>query len=136
ASGLSVFISVHDACPGSHWTAHAPPTRNTGHTMKKTLIAAAFATFFAGQALAAPQTYVVDPSHTFPRFSDDRMGMCRQILRFSNTSGTVAVDAEAKEGKVDIAIDMRSVGTGFELFDEHIQGEDFVDTEQFPAATS
>lgn len=36
--------------------------------MKKTLIAAAFATFFAGQALAAPQTYVLDQSHTFPRF--------------------------------------------------------------------
>jgi len=103
--------------------------------MKKTLIAAAFATFFAGQALAAPQTYVVDSSHTFPRFSYDHMGLSKQILRFNKTTGTVVLDKAAKEAEVDVAIDMTSVSTGFEAFNGHIQGEDFLDTAQFPTAT-
>lgn len=103
--------------------------------MKKTLIAAAFATFFAAQAVAAPQTYVVDASHTFPRFSYDHMGMSKQILRFNKTSGTVVLDKDAKEAKVDVTIDMTSISTGFEVFDGHIQGEDFLDTAQYPTAT-
>lgn len=103
--------------------------------MKKTLIAAAFATFFAAQALAAPQTYVLDATHTFPRFSYDHMGMSKQILRFDKTSGTVVLDKDAKEAKVDVTIDMTSINTGFEVFDGHIQGEDFLDTAKYPTAT-
>ncbi len=103
--------------------------------MKKTLIAAAFAAFFAGQALAAPQTYSVDPAHTFPRFSYDHMGMSKQILRFDKTSGTVVLDKAARQAEVDVTIDMTSVSTGFEMFNGHIQGEDFLDTTQFPTAT-
>lgn len=103
--------------------------------MKKTLIAAAFATFFASQAMAAPQTYVVDPSHTFPRFSYNHMGLSKQILRFDKTSGKVVLDKDAKEAVVDVTIDMKSINTGFALFDQHIQGEDFLDTEKFPTAT-
>lgn len=103
--------------------------------MKKTLIAAAFATCFAGQALASPQTYVVDSSHTFPRFSYNHMGLSKQILRFDKTTGTVVLDKDAKEAKVDVTIDMTTVSTGFETFDDHIQGEDFLDTAKFPTAT-
>lgn len=103
--------------------------------MKKTLIAAAFATLFAGQALATPQTYVLDTSHTFPRFSYDHMGLSKQILRFNKTTGTVMLDKEAKQAQVDVTIDMTSIDTGFEMFDGHIQGADFLDTAQYPTAT-
>lgn len=103
--------------------------------MKKTLVAAAFATLFTGQALAEPVTYAVDSSHTFPRFSYNHMGLSKQSLQFDNTTGTIVLDKEAKEAQVDISIDMTSVSTGFEAFDGHIQGEDFLDTAQFPKAT-
>lgn len=103
--------------------------------MKKHLIAAAFATLIASPAFAATETYNIDPSHTFPRFSYDHMGMSKQILRFNKTSGTVQLDKEAKTAAVDITVDMESIDTGFELFDEHIQGEDFLDTGKFPTAT-
>jgi len=103
--------------------------------MKKTLIAAAFAALFAGQALAAPQTYAVDSSHTFPRFSYDHMGMSKQILSFKKTTGTVVLDKAAQEAKVDVTIDMTSVNTGFDVFDGHIRAADFLDTAQFPTAT-
>lgn len=103
--------------------------------MKKTLIAATFTALFATQAMSAPQHYAVDSSHTFPRFSYNHMGMSKQILNFKNTSGTVVFDKEAKTAEVDITIDMRSIITGFDLFDEHIQGEDFLDTAKHPTAT-
>lgn len=103
--------------------------------MKKTLIAAAFATFFAGQAVAAPQTYTIDPTHTFPRFSYNHMGMSKQVLRFNKTTGTVTLDAEARQAEVDVTIDMNSVDTGADIFDGHIKGADFLDTTQFPTAT-
>ncbi|HEY9280274.1 MAG TPA: YceI family protein [Eoetvoesiella sp.] len=103
--------------------------------MKKTLIAAAFVSLFAGQALAAPQTYVLDSSHTFPRFSYNHMGMSKQILRFNKTTGSVVLDKEAKQAHVDVTIDMTSIDTGFDMFDGHIQGADFLDTATYPTAT-
>lgn len=103
--------------------------------MKKTLIAAAFASLFATQALAAPITYSLDPSHTFPRFSYNHMGMSKQILRFNKTTGTVVFDKEAKEAKVDVTIDTKSIDTGVAAFNEHIQGDDFLDTAKYPTAT-
>lgn len=86
-------------------------------------------------ATAAPVTYVIDGSHTFPNFSYDHFGLSTQISRFDKTTGTVVVDTAAKTGQVDIEIDMTSVNTGFELFNEHIQGEDFLDTAKYPTAT-
>ena len=86
-------------------------------------------------AVAAPVTYGVDGTHTFPRFSYSHFGYSTQLSSFSKTSGKVVFDAEAKKGSVDIVIDTKSVSTGFADFNEHIQGEDFLDTAKFPQAT-
>ena len=99
-------------------------------------IAAAFAfAAWAVSASAAPLTYTVDGTHTFPRFSYSHFGYSTQLSRFDKTTGTVVFDAEAKTGSVDIVIDMKSVNTGFVDFNGHIQGEDFLDTTKFPQAT-
>ena len=100
-------------------------------------IALATAAFIAvsGSALAAPVTYKVDSSHTFPRFSYSHFGYSTQQSSFQKTTGTVVFDAEAKTGSVDINIDMTTVNTGFEVFNGHIQGADFFDTAKFPTAT-
>lgn len=82
-------------------------------------------------ASAAPVTYDVDGAHTFPRFSYSHFGYSTQLSSFSKTSGKVVFDAEAKKGAVDIVIDTKSVNTGFADFNEHIQGEDFLDTEKY-----
>jgi polyisoprenoid-binding protein YceI len=104
-------------------------------SFKKIAAALAFASAAAGSALAAPVTYNVDGSHTFPRFSYSHFGLSTQLSSFSNTTGKVVFDTEAKTGSVDITIDMKSVNTGFADFNGHIQGEDFLDTTQFPTAT-
>lgn len=86
-------------------------------------------------ALAAPETYAIDGGHTFPRFSYNHFGMSTQLSRFNKTTGTVVLDKAAKSGSVDVLIDMKSVDTGFTVFNGHIQGEDFLDTAKFPTAT-
>lgn len=109
--------------------------------MKKlTLLSAALAMAAAtaattAPALAAPETYVVDGTHTLPRFSYNHLGYSTQLSRFNKTTGKIILDKEAKTGEVDIVIDTRSVDTGYAAFDEHIQGEDFLDTAQYPTAT-
>lgn len=104
-------------------------------SFKQLTLATALFAAMAGSAIAAPVTYGVDGSHTFPRFSYSHFGYSTQLSSFKNTSGKVVFDAEAKTGSVDISIDMKSVNTGFEVFDGHIQGEDFLDTAKFPTAT-
>jgi len=104
-------------------------------SFKQLSLAAALAAALVAPAIAAPQTYVVDSSHTFPRFSYSHFGYSTQLSSFKNTSGKVVFDAEAKTGSVDITIDMKSVNTGFDDFNGHIQGEDFLDTAKFPTAT-
>ncbi|WP_418647845.1 YceI family protein [Thauera butanivorans] len=89
----------------------------------------------ATPVLAAPQTYTIDSTHTFPSFSYSHFGMSTQISKFDKTTGTVTLDKEAKTGAVDITIDMKSVNTGYETFNEHIQEADFFDTANYPTAT-
>ena len=89
----------------------------------------------AAPALAAPETYVVDGNHTFPRFSYNHLGYSIQMSRFDKATGTVTLDKAAKTAAVDIVIDAKSVNTGSATFNEHIQGEDFLDTAKYPTAT-
>lgn len=104
-------------------------------TMFRHTAAALALSALAGAAFAAPQAYVLDSTHTFPRFSYSHFGLSTQLSRFDSTTGTVVFDAAANTGSVDIAIDMKSVNTGFADFNGHIQGEDFLDTAKFPKAT-
>jgi polyisoprenoid-binding protein YceI len=103
--------------------------------MKKQLATLALALAAATPALAAPESYVVEPTHTFPRFSYNHLGYSVQLSRFDKTSGKVVFDKAAKSGAVDIVIDTKSVSTGSTVFNEHFQGEDFLDTAKYPSAT-
>lgn len=103
--------------------------------LTKLTTALAFAALTAAPVLAAPETYVVDANHTYPRFSYSHFGYSTQLSRFDKTSGTVVFDKAARTGAVDIVIDAKSVDTGSAAFNEHIQGEDFLDTAKYPTAT-
>ena len=89
----------------------------------------------SASALAAPTTFIPNADHTFVRFSYDHMGFSLQQSRFDKTTGSVTFDPVAKTGSVDLVIDTKSVDTGSELFNGHIQGTDFLDTAEFPTAT-
>jgi polyisoprenoid-binding protein YceI len=101
----------------------------------KQLIALAIAATLSSVACAVPETYVIDPNHTKPRFEYSHFGYSNQVSRFDATSGTVTLDRAAKTGSVDVTIDAKSVNTGTTLFNGHIQGEDFFDTAKYPTIT-
>lgn len=99
------------------------------------LAAAVLAMGLVAPAFAAPVTYAIDPTHTFPRFSYNHLGLSTQLSRFNQTSGTVVYDKAKQTASIDVVIDMKSVDTGFATFNQHIQGADFLDTAKYPAAT-
>ena len=105
--------------------------------MKKLIafVATAAAMMNALSAHAAPETYVIDNSHTFARFSYSHLGFSTQESRFNNTTGKIKLDRAAKTGSVDVTIDAKSVNTGSDLFNSHIQGADFFDTAKYPTIT-
>jgi polyisoprenoid-binding protein YceI len=103
--------------------------------LTKLTAALILATVAAAPALAAPETFAVDSTHTFPRFSYNHLGYSIQMSRFDKATGTVTLDKAAKTAAVDIVIDTKSVNTGSATFNEHIQGEDFLDTAKHPTAT-
>lgn len=104
--------------------------------MRSTLLAGLFVTLgLSASALAAPETYVIDGNHTMPRFSYSHFGYSTQLSKFDKTSGKIILDKEAKQGAIDVTIQMTSVNTGYALFNEHIQGEKFFDTAKYPTAT-
>lgn len=89
----------------------------------------------AAPAFAAPETYVLDSAHSYPRFSYNHFGYSTQVSRFNKTTGKIIYDKEAKTASVDIVIDATSVDSGFPVFNEHLRGEDFFDTAKYPTAT-
>ena len=101
----------------------------------KNLAAIAIVASLSGAALAAPETYLIEGSHTMPRFEYSHFGYSTQVSRFDKTSGKIVLDRAAKSGSVDVVIDAKSVNTGYTLFNEHIQGEDFFDTAKYPTIT-
>lgn len=102
---------------------------------KRFAVVSAIAAMASSPLMAESLTYKIDPSHTFARFSYNHMGLSDQVNRFNQSSGEVVLDLDAKTGQVDIEIDTTSVDTGHEGFNGHIQGEDFLNTAQFPTAT-
>ncbi len=90
---------------------------------------------FAAAAQAAPETYVIDNSHTYPHFTYSHLGFSSQTHKFDKTSGTVVLDRAAQTGSVDVTIDATSVNTGHAVFNAHIQAADYFDTARYPVIT-
>ena len=105
------------------------------HPMRTALVAVGLALTAASPAMAAQASYIPNANHTYVRFSYDHFGFSTQESRFDKTTGTISYDPVAKTGAVDLTIDTKSVDTGSELFNGHIQGADFLDTAKFPTAT-
>jgi polyisoprenoid-binding protein YceI len=95
------------------------------------LLAAAAAT----SAFAA-DTYMVDPSHTYPSFETDHFGgLSVWRGKFTKTTGTITLDRAARTGTVDLNIDPSSIDIGNAKLDEHIKSPDIFDVAKFPTAS-
>lgn len=93
--------------------------------MKQTLIAAALALTATG-ALAAPQEYTFDPSHSQVLFSYNHLGFSTTYGMFSGFDGTIMFDAEDPAAStVSVSMPLMSMMTGWEKRFEHFMTEDF-----------
>jgi polyisoprenoid-binding protein YceI len=92
-------------------------------------------------AVAAPTTYQIDPSHTFPSFEVDHSGGTSVWRgKFNSTSGTVTMDKAAGTGSVSVTIDAKSIDFGHDGLNKHVTGEErpdpaMLDVAKFPTAT-
>ena len=105
--------------------------------MKKTLliVAAALTAAVSFSAVAA-DTYMLDPTHTYPSFEADHFGgLSVWRGKFTKSSGTVTLDRAAKTGTVDVTVDPASVQTGNPKLDEHLQSNEFFDVTKYPSVT-
>ena len=96
----------------------------------------ALASLAVGSVVAAPVTYNIDPSHTYPSFETDHFdGMSVWRGKFTRSSGTIVMDQQTGSGTVDITIDTSSIDLGNAKLDEHTKTADMLDVAKYPTAT-
>jgi polyisoprenoid-binding protein YceI len=100
------------------------------------LVLASIAAWATASAFAAPVTYVLDPNHTYPSFEADHMGgLSIWRGKFTDTTGKVVYDKEAKSGTIDITVNIDSIDFGRAKLDEHAKSPELFDTAKYPTAT-
>lgn len=102
---------------------------------KKWMVALAIASV-SSSAVAAADTYIIDPNHTYPSFEADHMaGLSVWRGKFNKTSGEITLDRAGKTGTVDVTIDTNSIDFGLDKMNEHAVKAELFDTEKYPQAT-
>jgi len=102
--------------------------------MKKPILSALMS-LLVGAACAAPVTYIVDPTHTYPSFEADHMnGVSVWRGKFNKNSGKIVMDKAAGKGELDITIDMNSIDYGLELMNSKAKSDELFDTAKYPQA--
>lgn len=93
-------------------------------------------------ATAAPESYTLDPYHTFPHFAVDHFGVSTNWGRFDKSAGKFTLDRAAKKGTLELTVDTASLSTGDNdrgarprSRDEHLKSADFFNVAEFPRMT-
>jgi polyisoprenoid-binding protein YceI len=110
--------------------------------MNKNTVLAALALAVPLAATAAPETYVLDPYHTYPHFAVDHLGVSTLWGQFDKSSGKFVLDTAAKTGSVELVVETASLDTGDadkgarpRARDEHLRTADFFNVAEFPQMT-
>jgi polyisoprenoid-binding protein YceI len=93
-------------------------------------------------AAAAPESFTIDPYHTYPNFWVEHWGLSMMHGRFDRTTGKFTLDRAAKSGSVELTIETGSINTGDNdkgarprSRDEHLRAADFFNVAEFPRMT-
>ncbi len=102
----------------------------------KRIVMASVAALLGAAAYAAPVTYVLDPSHTYPSFEADHFGgMSVWRGKFDTSSGKVVLDKAAKTGSIEVTVDIASIDFGMAKMNEHAKSAEIFDAAKYPTAT-
>jgi polyisoprenoid-binding protein YceI len=100
------------------------------------IVLASLAALLGASAFAAPVTYTLDPSHTYPSFAADHFGgLSVWRGKFDATSGKVVYDKDAKAGSIEVTVDMSSIDFGMPKLNEHAKSAEIFDAAKYPTAT-
>lgn len=86
-------------------------------------------------AQAAPVTYEIDPTHTYPSFEADHMGLSYWRGKLNKSTGTIVYDKATGEGSVDVKMELASIDFGLDAMTAWATGKDFFNVEKNPNAT-
>ncbi|MDE2367925.1 MAG: polyisoprenoid-binding protein [Burkholderiales bacterium] len=100
----------------------------------KTCLAATTLLLAATAAPAAPTAYAIDPTHTYPSFEADHMGISVWRGKFNKSSGKVLYDKATGTGSVEIETELASVDFGLDALSNWARGKDFFEVDQYPVA--
>ena len=97
--------------------------------MKRTLLTAALlAAVTSTAAVAAPEKYVLDPSHSNVIFHFNHLGFSEIYGMFSGFDGEIMFDQEdPAQSSVSVAFPVKTMLTGWEARFEHFMSSDFFD---------
>ena len=85
-------------------------------------------------AQAAPVSYEIDPTHTYPSFEADHMGMSYWRGKLTRNAGTIVYDKATGAGSVEVKMDLASIDFGLAALNSWGAGKDFFDVEKNPSA--
>ncbi len=104
--------------------------------MRVVMAVAAAGMLTATDVGAATERYNVDPDHSIVGFSVAHMVVSRTTGRFTEYTGFIEMDAEAKTVKaIEAVVQTASVNTNHTKRDTHLKGPDFFNVEKFPTMT-
>lgn len=93
-------------------------------------------------AATAPESYTLDPHHTYPHFAVDHLGVSTLWGRFDRTAGRFTIDRAAKTASLELTVETASLSTGggnrgspAHARDEHLRNADFFNVAEFPRMT-
>lgn len=106
--------------------------------MRKILIGLTLATVVP-TGIAAPESYTLDPYHTFVHFGVDHNGFSTIWGRFDRSAGKFTFDRESGKLALEVNVETASVTTGDNTRgnrprsrDEHLRSADFFNSAEFP----
>jgi polyisoprenoid-binding protein YceI len=103
--------------------------------MFKPLILTA-ALLLAGNAVAAPLSYKIDPNHTNVIASWDHFGFSRPSANFGQADGTIVYDADnVGQSSVKVTLPLSGLSAFVADFEAHLRSKDFFEADKYPEAT-
>lgn len=136
---MSAALVALAAC-GKPTTADAPAAETAPAVAAETAPAAAAEAAPAAApfdaSAAVPGTYKPDGNHAYITFSYDHQGYSRPWLRWRSWTGDLNWNPSAPElSSIAVVIDVASIDSGVDQFDEHLKSADFFDVATNPQIT-
>jgi len=105
-------------------------------TTRRALLVLVLLPLVSGTAAAAPERYVLDPTHFSIGFLVTHVGFAKTLGMFRDASGSFEFDPETPAvSNIAVTIDASSVFTNNDKRDDHLRGADFLDVAKYPEIT-